>query len=112
MVASATCRYLARRAADFGVRIGGAITVDMRAVKARKEAVSGKSRDGVERWLRGMERCTVYHEQARFLSAHEIQAGLGDADSRTNLYQRRRPRRVPADAGMDTGIVSHQLQPA
>ena len=75
LVASARAAYMARRAADFGVRIGGDIVVDMRAVMARKEAVSGKSREGVEKWLRGMERCTVYHEQARFLSAHEIQAG-------------------------------------
>ena len=54
LVASARAAYMARRAADFGVRIGGDIAVDMCAVMARKEAVSGKSREGVEKWLRGM----------------------------------------------------------
>ncbi len=60
LVASAYAAHLARRAAEFGVRIGGDVAIDMKAVKARKDAVSGKSRDGVETWLRGMERCTVY----------------------------------------------------
>ena len=75
MVASAYAAHLARRGGDFGVRVPGPVTVDMKAVKARKDAVLGKSRDGVEGWLRGMENCTVFHEQARFLSAHEVQVG-------------------------------------
>jgi pyruvate/2-oxoglutarate dehydrogenase complex dihydrolipoamide dehydrogenase (E3) component len=75
MVASAHAAHLARRAGDFGVTIPGPIHVDMRAVKARKDAILGKSRDGVEKWLRGMKNCTVFHEAARFVSSHEIEAG-------------------------------------
>ena len=75
LVASAYAAHMARRAADFGVQIGGDIHVDMKAVKARKDSISGKSRDGIEKWLRGMDKCTVYHQQARFRSAHEVQAG-------------------------------------
>jgi pyruvate/2-oxoglutarate dehydrogenase complex dihydrolipoamide dehydrogenase (E3) component len=75
LIASAHAAFVARRAADFGVRVGGAVAVDMPAVKARKDAISGKSRTGVEAWLRRMDRCTVYQEQARFLSAHEVQVG-------------------------------------
>ncbi|MGH9658024.1 MAG: FAD-dependent oxidoreductase, partial [Bryobacteraceae bacterium] len=48
LVASARAAYIARRAADFGVRIGGEIRVDMAAVKARKDAIVAKSRVGVE----------------------------------------------------------------
>ncbi len=48
MVASAYAARMARRAADFGVMIEGTIAVDMKAVKARKDAISAKSRDGVE----------------------------------------------------------------
>src|SRR5580698_583978 len=55
MVASAQAAHAARRAGDFGVTIGGQITVDMKAVKARKDAVSGKSRVGLEEWLGGMK---------------------------------------------------------
>jgi len=36
MVASAYAAHMARRAADFGVRTDGALTVDMRAVKREK----------------------------------------------------------------------------
>jgi pyruvate/2-oxoglutarate dehydrogenase complex dihydrolipoamide dehydrogenase (E3) component len=75
MVASAYAAHMARRAGDFGVMIPGSIQVDMKAVKARKEAILGKSRDGIERWLRGMTNCTVFHESARFVSGHEIVAG-------------------------------------
>src|SRR6202453_3222162 len=62
LVASAYAAHLARRAADFGVQIKSDIRVDMKAVKARKDAISGKSRVGVEEWLRGMNNCTVYHQ--------------------------------------------------
>jgi pyruvate/2-oxoglutarate dehydrogenase complex dihydrolipoamide dehydrogenase (E3) component len=72
MVASAYAARLARRAADYGVDIGGAISVDMKRVKARKDAVSGKSRLGVETWLKGMDNCTVYQGHARFESPHEV----------------------------------------
>src|SRR5713101_173097 len=44
MVASAYAAQLARRASEYGVVINGAITVDMKRVKARKDAISGKSR--------------------------------------------------------------------
>src|SRR5437879_11593577 len=44
MVASAYAARMARRAAEFGVTVGGAVSVDMKRVKARKDAVSGHSR--------------------------------------------------------------------
>ena len=75
LVASAYAAQQARRGAEFGVVIGGEISVDMKAVKARKESVLMKSRTSVERWLRGMQGCTVFHEQAKFLSANEVQVG-------------------------------------
>jgi len=75
MVASAYAAHLARRASDFGVRIDGSIHVDMKAVKARKDAILAKSRDGIEKWLRGMKNCSVFHEPARFESNHEIAVG-------------------------------------
>ena len=42
MVASAYAAHMARRAADFGVVIDGGVSVDMRRVKARKDAISGQ----------------------------------------------------------------------
>jgi pyruvate/2-oxoglutarate dehydrogenase complex dihydrolipoamide dehydrogenase (E3) component len=75
MVASAYAAHMARRAADFGVVIDGPIRVDMKQVKARKDAVSGRSRTGVETWLKTMANCTVYEGHARFESAHEVSVG-------------------------------------
>jgi pyruvate/2-oxoglutarate dehydrogenase complex dihydrolipoamide dehydrogenase (E3) component len=75
LVASAYAAHLARRAAAYGVSTGGAVTVDMNAVKARKDMISTRARKGVESWLEGMERCTVYRGHARFLSPREVQVG-------------------------------------
>lgn len=72
LVASARTAYVARRAADFGVTTGP-VGVDMVAVKARKDAVSGESRSGVEFWLDGMKGCTVIRGHARFVGPREIE---------------------------------------
>ena len=74
LVASAYVAHKARIAAEYGIN-AGPVTVDMKAVKARKDQISGKSSTGVEGWLRGMENCTVYTGHARFESAHEIRVG-------------------------------------
>lgn len=47
MIASAYAAHLARRAAEYGVIIDGTISTDMKAVKARKDAVSESGRTGV-----------------------------------------------------------------
>jgi pyruvate/2-oxoglutarate dehydrogenase complex dihydrolipoamide dehydrogenase (E3) component len=76
LVASAYAAHLARRAADYGVIIPGAVRVDMKAVKARKDAVVGASRSGIERSLKALEGCTVYEGHARFVGPKEV--GVGD----------------------------------
>jgi pyruvate/2-oxoglutarate dehydrogenase complex dihydrolipoamide dehydrogenase (E3) component len=60
LIASAYAAHIARRAADYGVTIAGAVKVDMKAVKARKDAVVAPSRNGVERSLKTLAGCTVY----------------------------------------------------
>jgi len=44
----------------------------MKRVKVRKDAISERSRTGVEQWLRGMPRCDVYTGHARFRAAHDV----------------------------------------
>ena len=75
LVASAYAAHLARRAAEYGVSIAGAIRVDMKAVKARKDAVVAASRDGVERSLKTLKGCTVYEGHARFIGPKEVKVG-------------------------------------
>jgi pyruvate/2-oxoglutarate dehydrogenase complex dihydrolipoamide dehydrogenase (E3) component len=77
MVASAYAAHIARRAADFGVIVNGSVSVDMKQIKARKDAIAGESRTGVETWLKHLKNCTVYEGHARFESAHIV--AVGDA---------------------------------
>jgi pyruvate/2-oxoglutarate dehydrogenase complex dihydrolipoamide dehydrogenase (E3) component len=75
LVASAQAAHLARRAAEFGVVLGGEVGVDMRRIKARQDAVVGARRDGVERLVRSQPNCTVYRGHARFESARQVRVG-------------------------------------
>jgi pyruvate/2-oxoglutarate dehydrogenase complex dihydrolipoamide dehydrogenase (E3) component len=75
MVASAYAAHLARRAAEFGVKIEGGVAVDMKIVRARADTVSSHARQGVESWLAGMKTCTVYRGHARFESANHVRVG-------------------------------------
>ena len=71
LVASAYAAHVARRGAEYGFN-AGEIRVDMKRVKARKDAVSGRSNKGVEKWLVGMNNCTVIRGHARFQSPNSI----------------------------------------
>ena len=77
MVASAHAAHLARRGAEYGVRVAGPVHVDMRQVKARKDAIAGKSRSGVEAWVRGLPGGTVFQAHARFESATRMRLDDG-----------------------------------
>jgi pyruvate/2-oxoglutarate dehydrogenase complex dihydrolipoamide dehydrogenase (E3) component len=72
LVASAYAAHVVRRAADYGVRVEGAVKVDMKAVKARKDAVVALSRDGVEQSLKALEGCTVYGGHGRFVAEKKV----------------------------------------
>src|ERR1700694_776933 len=78
LIASAYAAHQARRAHEYGVALGlgaGGVTVDMKRVKARKDAVVESSTTGVERSLRSQENCTVYQGHARFRSPREVSVG-------------------------------------
>ena len=75
LVASAHAAHIARRAADFGVIIGGYVSVDMKKIRARRDEISSKARVGVESWLKGMAGCTVYDGHATFESATQVRVG-------------------------------------
>ena len=81
LLANARVAHMARRAGDYGVSTGS-IAVDMKKVKARKDEVSGSSRDGVEKMLRTTPNCSVYSGHARFVAdrAIEIDGQRLDAD--------------------------------
>ncbi|MGH7830638.1 MAG: FAD-containing oxidoreductase [Candidatus Binatia bacterium] len=72
LVASARAAYVARRGSDFGVMIDGSITVDMKKVNARKDAVVRRSNQGVENWLKSTKNLTVYEGHASFQSPYRV----------------------------------------
>lgn len=72
LVASARVAHVARSAGAYGVGIGGDVSVDMRKVKARKDAVVEASRKGIENWLRGTANVSVIRGHARFVAPHAL----------------------------------------
>ena len=108
LVASAYAAHLARRAADYGVTIGGAVSVDMKAVKARKDAIVGASSKGVERSLKTLKGCTVYEGHARFTGPKEVKVDDEVLEAEQDLHQCGRPRDGAADPRARSGPLSHQ----
>jgi pyruvate/2-oxoglutarate dehydrogenase complex dihydrolipoamide dehydrogenase (E3) component len=75
LVASARAAWVARRAADWGVHVDGPVRVDMKAVKARKDAVVGQSVAGLTSWLEGTANLELVRGHARFSAPHTVQVG-------------------------------------
>ncbi len=101
MVASAYAAHMARRAADYGVAIDGAVTVDMKRVKARKDAVLGKSRDGLEQSLKTLENCTVFQGHARFESPDTVRVGTDRLTAKQIFINAGGRAAVPAIGGLE-----------
>ena len=74
MVASARVAHMARRAAEFGVTLGGvasgAVGVDFAAVMARKNAIVAQSVKGLTTWLQGTAGLELVRGEARFTASY------------------------------------------
>src|SRR5918995_1714704 len=102
LIASARAAHVARRAAEFGVVVEGAIRVDMTAVKARKDAIVKVSNEGVEQGLREAENITVYVGHARFAGPKQV-AVNGDLLEAEQIFINVGGRAdVPAVPGIET----------
>ena len=75
LVASAYAARIARRAAEYGVVIGGEIGIDMRRVKARKDTIVAASRNGLTSALENAANITLYRGHARFASSQTVEIG-------------------------------------
>ena len=75
LIASARVAHVARRASEFGVILGNGVAVDMKAIKARKDAIVRVSNEGVEESVRGLANATVYVGHARFESRNRVRVG-------------------------------------
>ena len=71
LVASARAVHMARRGTEYGFT-AGAVSIDMGAVKRRKDGVVRQSVDGVTNWIGGMNNVTLVRGHARFTAPRTI----------------------------------------
>ena len=100
LVASAYAAHLARRGAEFGVLAQGDISVDMKRVKARKDAVVSAWTAATETSLRETPNCTVLPGARTVRVEPRSRRGRPVAFGRADLHRRGGPsrsyRRSPA----------------
>ncbi len=75
MVASARAVHQARRGSEFGFGIGADATMNMWAVRARKDAIVQDSRNGLETWLGALKGCSLVRGAASFMSPSSVRVG-------------------------------------
>lgn len=75
MVASAHAAWVVQHAQRWGVRVPDGAEVDLAAVLARKDRISGKSRQSVDLWLRGMRQVELIMGHAQFEDDHTVRVG-------------------------------------
>jgi pyruvate/2-oxoglutarate dehydrogenase complex dihydrolipoamide dehydrogenase (E3) component len=101
LVASAYAMHVARRGAEYGFATGGAITADMKRVKARKDYVAGLSTKGVERSLKNLKNCRVYEGHATFVAPRAVQVGADVLSAEKIFINVGGRASVPKIAGLD-----------
>jgi pyruvate/2-oxoglutarate dehydrogenase complex dihydrolipoamide dehydrogenase (E3) component len=72
MVASARALHMARRGADFGFTVNGAVEVDLPRVLARRDEIVRLSNEGIEQWMKGTPNITVFEGHARFTGPQRV----------------------------------------
>jgi pyruvate/2-oxoglutarate dehydrogenase complex dihydrolipoamide dehydrogenase (E3) component len=72
MVASAYAARAIQRAQEYGLPEQTLGSVDLAAVKKRKDGIVGQSRNGLEKWLGSMDGCTVFRGTAKFVAAETM----------------------------------------
>ena len=77
LVASARVAHVARHAGKYGVQAGD-VSVDMRAVKARKDEVVNLSVASLTDWLGGIKTLTSIRGEARFIGPNTVRVGDDD----------------------------------
>ena len=85
LVASAYAAHLVRRAAEYGVTVPDGAGMDMKRVKARKDAIVEAATGSLEKSLKSLAGCTVYEGHARLTAPREVRVG-GEALSAERIF--------------------------
>ena len=102
MIASAYAAHMARRAGDYGVMLDASPRVDMKQVKVRKDEIVRGSRDGVERWMQGLNNATVYRGHARFVGQNAVRVNDDELSADMIFVDVGGRPRVPKMPGLDS----------
>jgi pyruvate/2-oxoglutarate dehydrogenase complex dihydrolipoamide dehydrogenase (E3) component len=78
MVASGRMAYLARRAGDYGVGLGGDVKIDMQKVRQRKRDIVTRFRGGSEKRLENAG-VDVLMGSAKFVGPKEVEVAINDS---------------------------------
>jgi pyruvate/2-oxoglutarate dehydrogenase complex dihydrolipoamide dehydrogenase (E3) component len=81
MVASARVAHLARRAGDYGVKVGE-VTIDMEKIRQRKRDIVESFRSGSRRRIDNTDGLDLLEGQARFTGPRSIEVKMKDGSSR------------------------------
>jgi len=81
MVASARVAYLARRGADYGVKTGP-ISIDMKKVVARKQAIIERFRNYGQQKMEATKNLDLIFGAAKFVDARTVEIALRDGGTR------------------------------
>ena len=106
MVASARVAHLARRAGDYGVRVGG-VEVDLEAVRRRKRDMVDAWSSGAEEGLGRIDGVDLVFGTARFTGPRVVEVALADGGTRSLTAEKvfintGTRNRVPPVDGLDT----------
>jgi pyruvate/2-oxoglutarate dehydrogenase complex dihydrolipoamide dehydrogenase (E3) component len=95
MIASARIAHAVNRGVEFGVH-SGPMQIDMAAIVARKNEISGSFRSGIEEQIKSNPNLTLYRGRGRFVGPHEIEVN-GDRLTAERIFINTgtRPRIVP-----------------
>ena len=74
LVASARVAHMARRGAEYGVNTGE-VSIDFPTVMARMNRVRGESNEGLESYLKSLEKVTLFRDWAHFESPKTLRVG-------------------------------------
>ncbi len=86
MIASGRVAYLARRAADYGVRTGP-ISVDMKRIRQRKRDIVESFRSGSESRIRKAKNLDLIFAEASFVDSKTLSIGLSGEERRVSAQQ-------------------------
>lgn len=101
MVASAKAAHTAMHGPEYGIFGAENVRVDLKAVKARKDAIVANSRSSLETWLKGMNGCALVYGHARFEAPHRLRVGDEVLVAKHVFLNVGARPRIPAFPGID-----------